>query len=282
MPATARGGPKTCPALSGRFTIQLLRAMKIAPALRRLFAGSVLLLKMSLPLLLVGLPLAARAQDKGPVRVSLKAGGTYAGLAGDDLKQLAGPDYTTRLDNRYLAYHVGAALRIPVTRHGVVALQPEVLLNRRGYRIMGDRTTGLAAGETQCSFKQTRVLTYVDVPVLVNLNLGGWFMEFGPQLGFLVHASAETHTTTSYSNGTPDKATAATGSDKADLSRFDVGVIGGVGYQTLNGLSIGLRLNRGLMPLLSPAGTASKPRVYNDALLLQVGYLQPFNGQAIN
>ncbi|MDO7852461.1 porin family protein [Hymenobacter convexus] len=228
-------------------------------------------------LLLAALPGAAQAPEKGPVKLSLKAGGTYTGLAGDDLKQLLGPDYTTRLGNRYLAYHAGAALRIPVSGHGSVALQPEVLLNLRGYRLTGERTAGLATGEKQCSVKQTRVLTYADVPVLANVNVAGWFLEFGLQFGFLVHARAETQTTTSYSTGVPDKATFVASTDRADLSSFDVGIVGGVGYQTLSGLSLGLRLNRGLTPLLDPAGAASKPRAYHDALMLQVAYLLPFD-----
>ncbi|MBD2721055.1 porin family protein [Hymenobacter armeniacus] len=251
--------------------------MKKTSTRRPAWAGALALLKMGALLGLGALPLAAQAQDKGPPKVSLKIGGTYAGLAGDDLKQLAGPDYTTRLDSRYLAYHAGAALRIPLSKHGAVALQPELLLNLRGYRLAGERTAGLATGEKQCSFEQTRVLTYVDVPMLANINVGGWFMEFGPQLGFLVHANAETHTTTRYSTGAPDKATSATSTDRGDLTSLDVGIVGGVGYQTRGGLALGLRLNRGLTPLLNPAGAAAKPRAYNDVLMLQVGYVLPFD-----
>ncbi|MEL5996116.1 porin family protein [Hymenobacter segetis] len=249
--------------------------MKPLITLRRPLAGLFSLLKMGLLLGLGTVPLAAQAQDKGPPRLSLKVGGIYANLTGDDFKQLAGPDYTTRLGNRHLGYQAGAALRIPVSQHGALAIQPELLLSMRGYRIEGDRTSGLATGEASSSFTQKRALTYLDLPLLANVNLQGWFLEFGPQFGYLVHTKAETTTTTRFADGSPEKSTSTSSTGKSDLTRFDIGVIGGVGYQTTGGLSLGLRLNRGLTAVLDPAGATSKPKAYNDALMLQAAYLLP-------
>lgn len=87
----------------------------------------------------------------------------------------------------------------------------------------------------------------------------------------LCHATIETSTISHYPDGTPDENTSAVGTCRAKLRRCDVGLVGGVSYPTLNGLSIRLRLHGGLGLLLGPAGASSTLRAHNDALLLQTG-----------
>ncbi|UOQ96474.1 PorT family protein [Hymenobacter sp. 5317J-9] len=229
---------------------------------------------VALALLLTAAP-GAYAQSKGPMRLVLKAALASAGLAGSAVPQAAGPDYTTRQDARYLGFGVGAALRVPVSRQGAVAVQPEVLLSQRGYKLQADQTAGMAAGVAKRTYEQTRGLTYLDVPLLANIGLGGWYLEAGPQLSLLLRAHSETRTTTSYVTAAPDQEATASASSTADLARFDVGVVGGVGYQSACGLGLGLRLSRGLRPLLAPPGSTDRLGVYPDALQLQVSYALP-------
>ncbi|WP_167856700.1 porin family protein [Hymenobacter aquaticus] len=231
------------------------------------------LLPLLLPLCLAAAP--ALAQSPGGVRIGVKAGGTYANLVGDDVQRITGPNYDAALDKRYLGFNVGLSVQIPVSSDGSFCVQPEVLLNRRGYTIDVDQKSGLPAGVSKYSFEQTRVLTYLDVPVLARVYAGGLFFELGPQFGYLVRASSETQTTTKYANGDKDKVEDSTGDGKSDLASADLGGVAGIGYQTPGGLSLSLRYNRGFNSLIDSKDTDNDLKAFNDAFLLQVGYLLP-------
>ncbi|WP_303309647.1 porin family protein [Hymenobacter sp. BT730] len=218
---------------------------------------------------------SAYAQDPGGFRIGLKAGATYSKLAGDDVEQIAGPNYNTSQDQRKLGFNVGAAVQIPVSSDGFFSVQPEVLLNRKGYQLETEQKSGLASGVEKFSFEQTRVLTYIDVLVLGKINAGGLFFELGPQFGYLARSSSDTETTTKFTNGQADKVEKDTGDSKSDLASADLGAVAGLGYQAESGLSIGLRYNRGFNSLIDTKDIDNEPKAFNDAFMLQLGYLLP-------
>jgi hypothetical protein len=234
-------------------------------------------MKKILTFLLVLGAATAQAQDPAGMRLGVKAGATYAKLAGNDVEQIAGPNYNTSQDQRKLGFNAGLFLQIPVSSDGSFSVQPEVLLNRRGYQLKTEQKSGLAEGVDKYSFEQTRVLTYIDVLVLGKINTGGLFFELGPQFGYLARSSSDTETTTKYNNGQKDRVEKDTGDSKSDLASADLGAVAGLGYQTESGLSIGLRYNRGFNSLIDTKDIDNEPKAFNDAFMLQVGYLLPLS-----
>ena len=235
-------------------------------------------MKKSLALLLPLLAgsFASQAQNTGRFRIGVKAGATYANLAGDEVQQITGPNYDTDLDDRKLGFNAGLAFTIPVSSDGFFAFAPEVLVNRKGYQIQAKQKSNLPSGVNKREVDTKRVLTYIEVPLLAKVNVGGLFFELGPQVGYLARSSRDTETTTKYSDGRKDESLTDESDAKKDLASFDIGGVAGIGYQTPSGLSLGLRYNRGFNSLIDTKNIQSEPKAFNDAFMLQLGYLLPF------
>ncbi|MBC6992297.1 MULTISPECIES: porin family protein [Hymenobacter] len=228
----------------------------------------------------------AQAQDAGGFRLGLKVGGTYSNISGDNVNQIAGPNYSTKLGDYKLGYNAGVAASIPLTSDGFFAFAPELLYNRKGYEIQSQQTTGLAAGVSKVEYEQQRVLHYIDVPLLARINAGGLFFELGPQVSYLFGSRSKQQTTTKYTDGNKDKVESRSGfqdysgiaqgeSYKSDLAQFDIAGVAGLGYQTEGGLSLGLRYARGFNSLIDTKNQDNEPKAFNNAFTLQLGYLLP-------
>ncbi|MBD2768733.1 PorT family protein [Hymenobacter sp. BT664] len=231
---------------------------------------------------------AVKAQDTGGFRIGVKAGATYSNISGKNVSQITGPNYDTSLDSYKLGYNAGVGLSIPLSADGVFAFAPELLYNRKGYQIESKQTSGLASGVESVKSKQTRVLHYLDVPLLAKMNVGGLFFELGPQVSYLFGSKTKRETTTKYLNGDKTEVKDDDGfldysgikrgpADKSDLAQFDIAGVAGVGYMTDGGLSVNLRYARGFNSLLDTKGVPNdkEPKAFNNAFTLQVGYLLP-------
>ena len=230
----------------------------------------------------------AHAQDAGGFRIGVKAGATYSNISGSSVSQLAGGNYSTDLGDYKLGYNAGLSFSLPLSSDGFFSLAPELLYTRRGYQIDSRQTTGLASGVSSVEFEQSRVLHYLDLPVLAKINAGGLTFVLGPQFSYLFGSKNKQQTTTKYTNGDKDKVedngsfqnyTGAfqSSSDKSDLAQFDIAGVAGVGYLTDGGLSLDLRYARGFNSLIDTkgVGNSQEPKAFNNTFTLQVGYLLP-------
>ncbi|GAA4377846.1 porin family protein [Hymenobacter koreensis] len=232
---------------------------------------------------------AAYAQDPGGFRIGLKAGATYSNISGDNVEQITGPGYSTKLGSYKLGYNAGLAATIPVSSDGFFSIQPELLYNRKGYQTESDSKAipaGASPGTTKVEYETERVLHYIDVPVLAKINAGGLFFELGPQFSYLFGSKTESQYTEKRADGTKIKEETRSGfldytgvsrddAYKSDLAQFDLGAVAGLGYQAESGLSIGLRYARGFNSLIDSKDTDNEPKAFNNAYTLQVGYLLP-------
>ena len=106
----------------------------------------------------------AQAQD---IKLGLKAGVNLTSLTGDDLD----------VDPRF-SYHAGVVANVSFS--DLVSLQPEVIYSSQGVN-----------GETQGT-DFTGKLDYIQVPIMVSLNLAdGFSVHGGPQIGFNVTDKVE-------------------------------------------------------------------------------------------
>lgn len=163
-----------------------------------------------LPLVLLLFSFALHAQVD--VKFGLKGGVNFSAFRGSDAPQttlLTGP-------------HVGGLAQFVFGRddEGFMsyALQPEILYSQQGAKMTDGKT----------------VLSYVNIPIMIQrfVASSGFYIETGPQIGFLMSA----------------KATSGTASEdiKSELKSIDFAFNGGLGYQFGSGLGINVRYSAGL------------------------------------
>ena len=154
--------------------------------------------------LLAGVASAAQAQDGA--RIGIRAGISANTLSGDNTDGLT---YA-------LGGLGGLTANLPLSEN--ISIQPELLYNLKG---------------TQFDDTSVRLdLHYVDLPIFLKYRTGGFYVEAGPQVGYLLSAKL----------GGEDKESIETD----QLQRFQFGYAAGLGYYLTEGLSLGLRFNGGI------------------------------------
>jgi len=132
------------------------------------------------------------------------------------------------------SFHVGGLVNFLVTDK--VTIQPEVLFSGKG------------AKSDQGTFK----FGYIDVPVLVQYNIQGFYLEAGPQVGFLVNAKR--------------KVSGQTSNAKDIVKSTDFSWVGGIGYKTLSGFGAGARYDFGFY------NVANQGIIRNKAIMISLFY----------
>lgn len=186
-------------------------------------------------LLAAGLHGAAHAQS-GHLALGLKAGGTLSNFAGADSKNY---------DSRF-RFHAGVFANLSLSK--LIAFQPELLYSQKGAGLIGN---------TDTNFR----LHYVDVPLLFHVNTDGFFLEAGPQAGFLVASSFQLGNTST--------------DNESNYKTVDFGYVAGLGYQLKHGPGVGLRYNGEFTEFTKPFVTGivtRQDRIRNSAFQLYATY----------
>lgn len=206
-------------------------------------------MKRLLFLLSVGLLVAGPAQAQWGVRTG--------GNATLFTKVANGQDVTT---SRQLGYQVGVFYHVPLTKH--LSLVPELQVSRE--RFATDKTvpdpllpSPPAPGEYPpvdyilgfTDYRYHQSLSYLNLPVLLRIAVGAFYVEAGPQLSLLVGGQVE-------GNGSFTRGgvygTGPLGVSRATTlyRRLDAGPTVGVGLRLPAGFGLGLR---GYWGLTKPA-----------------------------
>jgi len=127
------------------------------------------------------------------------------------------------------------------------AIQPELMFAQYGYKVDME-----FFGET---ISGTETANYLAIPVMAKYYFGGFNLQAGPQLGFLMSANAE--------------ADGETEDTKGDYNSIDLGLSFGAGYDLEMGLGFDLRYNTGLTNI---AKDAEGVTVKNNAIQIAVNY----------
>ncbi|WP_310394866.1 porin family protein [Hymenobacter sp.] len=208
---------------------------------------------------------SAQAQD---IRLGLRAGANYSNLAGNVKNQ---DTY-----NNKAGFLGGVLLNVPVTSDGFFSVQPEVLYSQKGFENKPTEFTGLLGAKQK---REGNVnYNYLDVPVLLKVNAGGFVAEAGPQYSYLLGANDETRTTTTPAlGGAPTTTEAQNKRDLSGLNRSELGYLAGIGYEASNGLSLSLRYTGALSDFVkSDDNTYFNGDLKNarhSAFQLSLGYL---------
>ena len=193
-------------------------------------------------LLIVSLFFSSFAFSQEDITFGVRAGITSSGIRGDASNSL---NQLVDLSNGYLmtadrtGFFAGVNADIPITEN--FSIEPGLYYSQKGYDMKGD--FGIKGIEfLGANAKASLQTQYVELPVLLKGNFGGFQVFAGPQVSYLAQANLKTTAGIlgiNLLNKTMDA------SDQ--FNRWDAGVTGGIGYQFTNGMNIMASYDYGLM-----------------------------------
>jgi hypothetical protein len=193
-------------------------------------------------LLISGVILSAAAMAQVQPKFGIRGGLSSAGIKGDAVTSLnslldyAGGAITT--SNR-TGFFAGGYVNLPVG--GAFSVEPAIYYSQKGYQLNG----GLSIkGVEFLSPTATAKLNaqYIDVPVLLKGNFGGFQVFAGPQVSYLANADLSMKAGILGFN-VFNKSIDATN----QFNRWDAGLTAGVGFTFGNGVNVSAAYDHGLM-----------------------------------
>ena len=153
----------------------------------------------------------------------------------------AGMNVSTISDDGYddtkskVGYYAGVFLNMPVSES--ISIQPEVLYNN-----LGSETKGTVLGN---AYSQKLNLNYISVPVMFQYKATPQFyLEAGPEFGFLVGADSKT---------TWNSTSSTTELNKDDFNNFNLGVGLGLGFDITKNVGLNARYVAGFSDVTKPS-----------------------------
>ena len=192
----------------------------------------------------------------------VKAGILSSGFRGDaannfnSILDLTNGKVTTK---DYTGFFAGGYGNIPVTQN--FSIEPGIYYSLKGYELDGAISIkGLNfLGANAKAILQSQ---YVDIPVLLKGNFGGFQIFAGPQISYLATANLKT-TAGVLGINLLNKTMDAT----SQFNRWDAAVTGGIGYQFTNGMNISASYDYGLLR----ADANQSVNAYHNAIKLGIG-----------
>ena len=214
--------------------------------------------KQILLLAIITLSLGAFAQTPA---IGVEGGVSSFKMRGDAVKNLNGLlDFADGMisTRSRTGFYAGINTRIPLGSG--VSVKPGVYYTQKGYELVGDfaiKGMEFLGANAKAQLQND----YIDIPVLLNADLGGFQLFGGPQFSFL--ASSKLKTTASVLginllNKTMDA--------KDQFNSMDMGLLGGIGYQFKN-FNVSASYNYGLSKVDANKNIAG----YNDGFKIGVG-----------
>lgn len=193
--------------------------------------------------------------------------GVKAGVASSGIRGDAVDNFDNLLDftngrvttNDYTGFFAGGFGTLPLSKN--ISIEPGIYYSQKGYEINGALNVKgidfLNAGAKAVLLSQ-----YIDMPVLLKADFGGFQVFAGPQISYLVKADLKT-TAGVLGINLLNKTMDAT----PQFNRWDAGITGGIGYRFTNGISISASYDYGL----SKADANQNVNAYNRAIKLGIG-----------
>ena len=179
-----------------------------------------------------------RTQMAVTPRIGLRGGANLADLTAKNV-----PATSTYAEAQSkTSFNGGLFVNLPLA--GMIRFQPEL-----NYSSQGGKVQGTSSSTPQKTFEQD--LDYINVPLNFQLmTQKGFFIQTGPQLGFLVGAEI---------NDISSNAGVTAGGNKDDFDKFDLAWTGGVGYLSRIGLGLDLRYNIGIANVVADDARTTSP-----------------------
>ncbi|RYY66036.1 MAG: PorT family protein [Chitinophagaceae bacterium] len=204
---------------------------------------------------------AAGAFAQAPV-IGVEAGLSSSGIRGDAASNLNDildfADGMVKTRNR-TGFYAGVNASIPLGAG--VSVQPGLHYAQKGYEMVGDfavKGMEFLGANAKASLQND----YIDIPVLIKADLGGFQLFGGPQFSYLASSKLKTNASVlgvNVFNKTMDT--------KDQFNSWDMGLTGGVGYKFKNGFNVSAAYNYGLSKVDANKNVAG----YNNGFKVGVG-----------
>lgn len=214
-------------------------------------------------LLIAAITISVLGFSQQKTSFGIKAGISHSNLKGEAMSNLADlvefSDGMIKQVSR-TGFFAGGYASIPVGES--ISIEPGLYYAQKGAALRGDLDIkGLSF--LGANAKAQVNSHYVDLPVVVKANLGGFQLFAGPQLSYLAKADLRT------SAGALGFNVYDQTRDMTDeLNRWDAGVTGGIGYQLNNGLNISASYDHGL----TKADANRRLDTYNRSFKVGIGF----------
>lgn len=192
----------------------------------------------------------------------VRGGVTSSGMRGDAVSNLQSIlDYTNGVvtTGKRTGFFAGAYTSIPLWE--VVAIEPGLYYSQKGYEMTGSlgiKNMDFLGANAKAQLQSQ----YIDLPVVVKANFGGFQVFAGPQVSYLAKSDLRTTAGVLGFNLLNKKF------DVSDqFNKWDAAVTGGIGYQFSNGLNISAAYDHGLSKVDRNSNLSS----YNQAFKVGVG-----------
>jgi hypothetical protein len=172
--------------------------------------------------------------------------GIRAGVSSASIKGQAADNLNSLLDftqgavttTTHTGFFAGGYVSLPLSE--AVSLEPALYYSQKGYELNGD--IAIKGADFLGANAKARLTTnYIDMPVLLKVNLNGFQVFAGPQVSYLTSADLKT-TAGVFGFNLLNKTLDAT----SQFNQWDAGVTGGIGYQFSNGVNISAAYDHGL------------------------------------
>ena len=191
------------------------------------------------------------------------AGITNMGMRGDAVKSMQQLlDVTNGILNTksVTGFYAGGFTSIPLSEN--LSIEPGLYYSAKGFELSGSysiKGIGLLSAQAATRLHSS----YIDMPVLLKVNLNGFQVFAGPQLSYLTNAKITTSAGISILNLITSKTTITN-----RLNRWDAGLTAGAGYQFSNGIRITGSYEHGL----SKVDAGQNTNTYNQGFKLGAGF----------
>lgn len=161
--------------------------------------------------------------------------------------------------SRLPGYQVGLYYQVPLSKH--LALIPEAQFSRERFSV--DYTPlsppGIIYYEGPPRSEYDQSLSYLNLPVLLRVSVGAFYLEAGPQVSLLVGGHAKN---ISFANRPITNSIYVDQAATSSYRRLDAGPCVGVGVKLPAGLGVGLRAYWGLLKLTADEDYSMVSRTY--------------------
>lgn len=211
-------------------------------------------------------PMAAMPADGSEadhdLTVGLKVFGGVATIMGNDA------DVLFRSVGNGIAPLSSVATEQQVLPTGGAGLTAHLKIGTAGWGVETELLYALKGGQLRAdNYRSNLYLHYVSLPVLIRYQREGLFAEAGPQISYLVDAQIEQSPQLTGPGFTSDAVT-----NRSAYNEVEWGYAVGVGYNFPSNLTLGLRYNAALRPLL-PKQAGTEIKAYNSGIELHLGLL---------
>ena len=192
----------------------------------------------------------------------IRAGVTSSNMQGDAVDNLKSMlDFTNGMvsTNSRTGFYGGTSVNIPVGAN--FSVEPGLYYAQKGYEMKGDfaiKGLDFLGANAKAQLKSQ----YIDLPLLLKADMGGFQVFAGPQISYLVKSDLKT---TAGALGINLFSRTMDATD--NFNRWDAAVTGGVGYQFTNGINIRASYDHGLSKVDANQNVES----YNRAFKVGIG-----------